>query len=100
MRILNFLDTLVHSSKCICLFSREEFLKEASILKDLHHPNLVQVYAICVEKSPYLMVMELMENGDLRNYMRHRARNEGVSFEKLIEISEDVNLFRRKLCPF
>lgn len=50
--------------------SQSEFIDEAQIMKKLHHPNLVQLMAVCSREQPVYIITELMENGDLLNYLR------------------------------
>ena len=46
------------------------FLSETEIMKKLNHPNLVKMLGICVEKSPFYLVQELCQNGDLKHYLK------------------------------
>lgn len=45
--------------------SREAFLNEMSILKSLHHCNIVQFLGACVLQSTVALVTEYMPEGDL-----------------------------------
>ena len=47
-----------------------EFLSEASIMKDLRHPNLVQLLGICSREAPFYIVTEFMTRGNLLDYLR------------------------------
>ena len=49
-------------------------------MKKLNHPNLVKMIGICVEKSPFYLVQELCQNGDLKNYLK---QFEFVKVEKI-----------------
>ncbi|OON17389.1 putative src, partial [Opisthorchis viverrini] len=49
--------------------SKEDFLKEARIMKRLHHPKLVRLYAV-VTADPIYIVTELMSLGSLLHYLR------------------------------
>ncbi|XP_071166243.1 BDNF/NT-3 growth factors receptor-like [Mytilus edulis] len=46
------------------------FDREAELLTNLQHENIVTFYGICVEGETYMMIFEYMENGDLNNYLR------------------------------
>eukprot|EP00052_Salpingoeca_macrocollata_P029158 m.290719 g.290719 ORF g.290719 m.290719 type:complete len:425 (-) comp22951_c0_seq8:71-1345(-) len=46
------------------------FLREAEVMKKLRHPKLVQLYAVCTDQMPYYIVMELVSNGTLLDYLR------------------------------
>ncbi|CAF1588247.1 unnamed protein product [Rotaria sp. Silwood1] len=50
-----------------------DLLQEASIMKQFQCYHVIQLYGICSRIRPPYVVMELMENGDLKNYLyRHR----------------------------
>ncbi|CAH8591084.1 unnamed protein product [Schistosoma bovis] len=49
--------------------TREDFLKEARIMRAAQHPKLVRLYAVCTE-DPIYIVTELMCNGSLLQYLR------------------------------
>jgi hypothetical protein len=46
------------------------FDREAELLTNLQHENIVTFYGVCMEGEIYMMVFEYMENGDLNNYLR------------------------------
>ena len=49
----------------------------------------LKVFGICNERSPFLMIVELMANGDLKSYLL--ANGDGVTtFDQLLSISENV----------
>jgi serine/threonine protein kinase len=52
----------------------------------------VQVLGVCVDEQPFKMVLEYLENGDLRSYL-HKTPRENLKFEKLLLICEDVSPF-------
>ncbi|CAF0838338.1 unnamed protein product [Rotaria sordida] len=47
-----------------------DFLAEATIMKKLKHPNLIQLYAVCTIQEPIYIVTELMQNGSLLEYLQ------------------------------
>lgn len=47
-----------------------DFLAEASIMKKLKHPNLIQLFAVCTIEEPIYIVTELMHNGSLLDYLQ------------------------------
>ncbi|XP_046861497.1 insulin receptor-like [Xenia sp. Carnegie-2017] len=49
-----------------------EFLKEASIMKAFHCNHVVQLLGVVSDGDPVLVMMELMENGDLKGFLRKR----------------------------
>ncbi|XP_053309437.1 tyrosine-protein kinase Srms [Spea bombifrons] len=49
---------------------QSEFEKEISALKNLSHPNLIQLCAVCSSGEPFFIVMEFMPKGNLNNYLK------------------------------
>ena len=47
-----------------------DFVKEAQVMKKIHHPNLLQLYAVCTLEEPIYIVTELMKYGSLLEYLR------------------------------
>ncbi|VDN92049.1 unnamed protein product [Brugia pahangi] len=47
-----------------------DFLAEAAIMKDLHHPNLVQLMGVCTREPPFYIITEYMNRGNLLDYLR------------------------------
>ena len=52
------------------IMSPEGFLEEAAIMMKCCHDKVVQLYALCSDKEPIFIVMELMCNGSLQLYLR------------------------------
>ena len=48
--------------------------REISILKRLHHINVIKIHKISEEQDNYFIVMEYCENGELFNYIVARQR--------------------------
>ena len=51
------------------------FLKEAELLKELSHPRVIQLCAVCTEKWPIYIITELMKHGSLLEYLRGDGRS-------------------------
>ena len=49
-------------------------LQEAHTMKKLCHPKLVQLYAVCTQEEPLLIVTELMSKGSLLDYLQREGR--------------------------
>ena len=75
----------------------EEFLKEAAIMKQLHHPKLVALYAVCSQEEPILIVTELMNGGSLLDYLKE-DKGQTVTWNKLVDIAAQVNHALKRLC--
>ncbi|XP_066293447.1 tyrosine-protein kinase ABL1-like isoform X1 [Branchiostoma lanceolatum] len=54
----------------------EEFLKEAAVMKDIKHANLVQLLGVCTREPPFYIITEFMPNGNLLDYLRNCDREE------------------------
>eukprot|EP00038_Savillea_parva_P009816 m.186040 g.186040 ORF g.186040 m.186040 type:complete len:717 (+) comp16636_c0_seq1:87-2237(+) len=50
--------------------SRIEFLREARIMVQLHHGNLVNIYGVCTLDEPVLIVSELCGHGSLKAFLQ------------------------------
>ncbi|CAF0942255.1 unnamed protein product [Adineta steineri] len=53
-----------------------DLLQEASIMKQFQCYHVIQLYGICSRIRPPYVVMELMENGDLKNYLYRYRQSE------------------------
>lgn len=47
----------------------DDFLKEATVMRSLRHPNLVKMEGVISVNDPYIIVMEYLQNGQLRKYL-------------------------------
>ena len=48
----------------------EEFLQESVIMRQLDHPNVLSLFGVSVHNNKPCVILPLMVNGDLRNYLR------------------------------
>lgn len=51
----------------------DEFLKEASVMKEIKHPRLVQLLGVCTREPPFYIITEFMPHGNLLDYLRSPA---------------------------
>lgn len=63
--------TLKEETMCL-----DDFLAEASIMKEMKHSNLVQLLGICTREPPYYIITEYMPNGNLLDYLRQQNRED------------------------
>jgi fyn-related kinase len=66
----------------------EDFLAEASILKKLRHPKLLQLYAVCTDREPIYIVTELMKNGSLLDYLHDKGR--ALRLPQLVDMAAQI----------
>ena len=67
-----------------------KFLEEAEIMKKLHHPKIVALYAVCSREEPIYIVTELMSHGSLLTCLRDEKQREFLDWNKLIDIAAQV----------
>ena len=70
--------------------SREDFLAEATIMKKLHHDNLIQLYAVCTLEEPIYIVTEYMHKGALLDFLQ---KGDGCKLKEpeLIDVGAQVH---------
>ncbi|XP_018790026.1 PREDICTED: tyrosine-protein kinase Abl isoform X4 [Bactrocera latifrons] len=52
----------------------KDFLEEAAIMKEMKHPNLVQLIGVCTREPPFYIITEFMSHGNLLDFLRSPAR--------------------------
>eukprot|EP00053_Salpingoeca_punica_P015438 m.142385 g.142385 ORF g.142385 m.142385 type:complete len:679 (+) comp16710_c0_seq1:333-2369(+) len=67
------------------------FRMEAEIMLQLQHPNLLSIMGVCVEKQPWLVVLELMQYGDLRKIVTAcKSKNMNITMAEQLTILVQV----------
>uniref|UniRef100_A0A8C1XPZ2 Tyrosine-protein kinase receptor n=1 Tax=Cyprinus carpio TaxID=7962 RepID=A0A8C1XPZ2_CYPCA len=51
-------------------YEKTEFLKEAYLMSQFNHPNILRLLGVCLLNEPHYLILELMDGGDLRSYLR------------------------------
>ncbi|MDQ2994430.1 MAG: Sel1-like repeat-containing protein kinase family protein, partial [Pseudomonadota bacterium] len=64
------------------------FIDEAAIHVELNHPNIVKMCGVTL-KPPYYMVMKIMANGSLYDYL-HSVPPEAVQWNRRFTIGHDI----------
>lgn len=74
------------------LFERMEFLNEASVMKtfsNCHH--VVKLLGVVSKGEPPLVVMELMERGDLKKFLHHiRDQSESLTCKEIYRMASEI----------
>ncbi len=67
----------------------DDFVKEAQVMKKIHHPNLLQLYAVCTLEEPIYIVTELMKHGSLLEFLRG-PNGHSVQLPQIIDMISQV----------
>ena len=70
------------------IISGREFFEGVALMKQLRHPKLVQIHAICTQEEPIYIVTELMEQGSLLQYLKGNGRS--LKLPQLLDIGAQV----------
>ncbi|CAG2162204.1 unnamed protein product, partial [Oppiella nova] len=49
--------------------TQQDFRREAELMSDLQHPNIVCLLGVCIREEPMSMLFEYMSKGDLHEYL-------------------------------
>ncbi|XP_059481438.1 proto-oncogene tyrosine-protein kinase ROS isoform X2 [Neocloeon triangulifer] len=72
---------------------KKEFLKEAQLMSNFRHEHILQMLGVCLDKESNFIVMELMEGGDLLNFLRTSrplTRSGEMTLIDLVSMAVDV----------
>ena len=61
--------------------SIEEFLKEAIVMKNFKHPNVLPLLGVVIKENIPYVILPFMDNGDLKTFV---SNENNVSGQKLI----------------
>ena len=63
----------VKTLKDECQEALDDFAREARIMMQLKHPNIIKMYGVSTDSTPYYLIFEYMDLGDLSKYLREHA---------------------------
>ncbi|XP_029171207.1 proto-oncogene tyrosine-protein kinase ROS-like isoform X1 [Nylanderia fulva] len=74
---------------------KKEFLKEAKLMSHFRHKNVLRILGICLNTNSPLLILELIEPGDLLNYLRNNGTLQSsdscaLRLKDLLAMCEDV----------
>ncbi|PAA50730.1 hypothetical protein BOX15_Mlig006826g1, partial [Macrostomum lignano] len=55
--------------------AEEDFIEEARNMRNLNHPNLVQLFGVVTKSKPVMLVTDYMPYGSLKDFLRSRRDN-------------------------
>ncbi|CAB1336311.1 unnamed protein product [Coregonus sp. 'balchen'] len=74
---------------------QDEFVKEVQALKNLHHPKLIQLLALCSRGEPVYIVTELMTKGSLKSYLGiHELERRNKLLENQLQLALEQSRYR------
>ena len=72
--------------------NQTQFLEEARNMQRLHHRKIVQLMGVCTKSKPVCIIMEFMELGSLKAFLRTNGP-ETIGFAALIDMAAQVLKF-------
>ncbi|XP_026862828.2 protein-tyrosine kinase 6b [Electrophorus electricus] len=69
--------------------NQQDFQMEVQLLKRMRHRNLISLFAICTSSTPYYIITELMEKGNLLDVLRS-AEGEALDLMSMIDMAAQV----------
>ncbi|XP_023290821.1 proto-oncogene tyrosine-protein kinase ROS isoform X2 [Orussus abietinus] len=74
---------------------KTEFLQEARLMSHFRHKHVLRLLGVCLDTDPPLLVLELMEAGDLLSYLRASRSllitdSRALRLQDLLAMCEDV----------
>ncbi|XP_050406861.2 leukocyte tyrosine kinase receptor [Patella vulgata] len=71
-----------------------DFLMEAVIISKFSHPNIVSFIGVCFDKEPRFIILELLEGGDVRSFLRESrpkpSRPSELTVLDLLKLALDI----------
>lgn len=74
---------------------KTEFVQEARLMSHFRHKHVLRLLGVCLDTDPPLLVLELMEAGDLLSYLRESRSlqptdSHALRLQDLLAMCEDV----------
>ncbi|CAJ0589807.1 unnamed protein product [Cylicocyclus nassatus] len=63
----------------------KEVMKEARLMRGLHHPNVVKIYGVGVLERPLYILLEYVAGGSLKMYLRSNKKS--ISIDEKVQIA-------------
>lgn len=74
--------------------TRNDFQREAELMTDMQHPNIVCLLGVCFRNEPLSMLFEFMSEGDLHEYLISHSPNSDVPIvgKKVLDIQDFLHI--------
>lgn len=60
--------------------NQQTFYMEVEVLKQMRHNHLISLFAICTSSTPYYIITEYMEKGNLLDFLRSKSSLSSLIF--------------------
>ncbi|KAH8035512.1 hypothetical protein HPB51_005794 [Rhipicephalus microplus] len=75
--------------------TQQDFQREAELMSDLQHRNIVCLLGVCTKEEPLCMLFEYMPHGDLHEFLvAHSPRCEGAT--QVLDLADFLHISRQR----
>jgi len=92
----NFVETNSTNGKIIFEKYKEKIIKEARILAELHHPNVVKVLEVFKQNNTVYTIMEFISGDSLKKELEQSAYKEEIVLQIIYKIGQALQYIHEK----
>lgn len=74
---------------------QQDFQREAELMADLQHPNIVCLVGVVTRQEPMCLLFEYMEHGDLHEYLIAHSPARADSINQTLEFADFLHICRQ-----
>ncbi|KAJ1365995.1 hypothetical protein KIN20_026504 [Parelaphostrongylus tenuis] len=70
------IEVAIKITKCssdLCKAKIKEMMREARLMRNFNHKNIVRIYGVAVDKQPLYILLELVSGGSLQSFLKANA---------------------------
>lgn len=71
-------------------WERKEFIREAAIMAQIRHKNIVSLVGVVTKGEPYMLLLQFCEHGSLDSFLKNHTGMLDLSLVARLQISRDV----------
>ncbi|XP_077549499.1 tyrosine-protein kinase transmembrane receptor Ror-like [Haemaphysalis longicornis] len=76
--------------------TQQDFQREAELMSDLQHRNIVCLLGVCTKEEPLCMLFEFMPHGDLHEFLvTHSPRCEAATASQVLDLADFLHISRQ-----
>jgi serine/threonine protein kinase len=68
----------------------KDFMREAAMVAQFQHPNVIALVGVCTAGSPAMLVMQYCEHGSLRSFLRSHTSFNELRLSSKVQILQDI----------